>query len=147
MLNFLNKTHSLSILINSNHENYHYYPYQYSHINLITSIDYINLNFNEISTVVVGKSFGSSIYFLTTINNNLRSSFKNSAFSIDNIPYYFYNKNEFNYKKNLIETKKILNNLYYLSTKYSIPDLVEHDISIIGPSDALRLGIIDTILN
>jgi len=147
LLTFLQKTQTLSILINSNHENFHYYPYQYSYTNLITCIDYINRNFNEINTNVVGKSFGSSVYFLTTLDNNVRSSFRNSVFSIESIPYYFNNKNEFNYKKNLIETKKILNNLYYLSTKYTKPDFVEKDINIIGPTDALRLGILDTILN
>mmetsp|Transcript_36649 Transcript_36649/g.71048 ORF Transcript_36649/g.71048 Transcript_36649/m.71048 type:complete len:210 (-) Transcript_36649:382-1011(-) len=147
LLTFLQKTQTLSILINSNNENFHYYPYQYSYTNLITCIDYINRNFNEINTNVVGKSFGSSIYFLTTLDNNVRSSFQNSIFSIESVPYYFNNKNEFNYRKNLIETKKILNNLYYLSTKYTKPDFVEKDINIIGPTDALRLGILDTILN
>merc|ERR1712227_1032981 len=71
-LTFLNKKKNLSLLINSNCEQYHYYPYQYSHINLITCIDYINRNFKQTETVVVGKSLGSSIYFLTTINNNQR---------------------------------------------------------------------------
>lgn len=67
--------------------------------------------------------------------------------SIDAIPYYFYNKNDFTYKKTLIETKKILNNLYYLSANYTMVDHIEKNIHTIGPSDALRLGILDTILN
>nr|BAS01442.1 clp protease [Lotharella vacuolata] len=142
----LDKDKSLSILINSSSENHNYYQAQYSHLNLITCVDCINRNFNYVQTIVLGKGLGSIMYLLTTINKNKRCSFKNSTLSIESVPYYFYSKNDFTYKKNLIEAKKTLNTLYYLNNTYTTFNCVERDVNVIDATEALRLGILDTIL-
>jgi len=119
----------------------------YSLTNVNSTIDVVKYLSISTNTITLGKSFGSPVYFFTSLQDNKSYSFVNSYFS-------FYDL----YFKSIIQRKSDLNQAIYESTSNQklfnnlleknliFSDIYSHNNKCLNSTEALALGIIDNII-